>query len=352
MSPRILLSRDQFREAVFARDKGKCVCCGDAAVDAHHVIDRALFEDGGYYIDNGVSVCAPCHMKCESTEISVEQVRTAACIKHPVVPDHFEADQPYDKWGNPVLPNGQRMRGEIFDRENVQKALAQSGAISLFTTRAKYPRTPHAYWSIGGTSDDSRLSNFDRFVGKRVVQTIKMDGENSTLYRDYYHARSIDGRHHPSRDWLKAFWASIRDGIPDDWRVVGENLFAKHSIGYADLKSYFLGFSIWTNKNECLAWDDTLEWFDLLGIEPVETVYDGPFDEAVIRARSIPTGQEGTVTRLAAGFPYAQFRSSVFKVVRENHVQTDSHWMHGPVIRNELAGNEQAPDAQEESIKP
>ena len=42
----------------------------------------------------------------------------------------------------------------------------------------------------------------------------KMDGENTSLYQDGFHARSIDGRHHSSRDWVKGFWAQIAQDIP------------------------------------------------------------------------------------------------------------------------------------------
>jgi len=45
-----LLTRDQFREAVFARDKGRCVICGAEGKDAHHIMERSLFDDGGYYL--------------------------------------------------------------------------------------------------------------------------------------------------------------------------------------------------------------------------------------------------------------------------------------------------------------
>src|SRR3546814_8478297 len=75
------------------------------------------------------------------------------------------------------------------------------------------------------------------FEGKRVIVTEKMDGENTTLYRDYIHARSVDGRSHPSRDWVKQFRSGIAADIPEDWRVCGENLFAKHSIHYTALRS-------------------------------------------------------------------------------------------------------------------
>ena len=32
--------RLKFRETVFKRDNNKCKCCGEPAVDAHHITDR------------------------------------------------------------------------------------------------------------------------------------------------------------------------------------------------------------------------------------------------------------------------------------------------------------------------
>lgn len=43
-----LLSRKDFREGVFARDGNKCVMCGEASKDAHHIVERRLWLDGGY----------------------------------------------------------------------------------------------------------------------------------------------------------------------------------------------------------------------------------------------------------------------------------------------------------------
>lgn len=45
---------------------------------------------------------------------------------------------------------------------------------------------------------------------------------------------------------------------------------------------------------------------------------------------------EGYVIRNADGFKYEDFASNVAKYVRANHVQTDSHWMHSELIKNQL----------------
>lgn len=119
--------------------------------------------------------------------------------------------------------------------------------------RYKYPRTPHLSFSPGVSQDDLRLARQSIFANCQVVVTEKLDGENTTLYRDYLHARSLDSRHHPSRAWVKALQARIGHDIPKGWRICGENLYAQHAIAYQDLSSYFYLFAIWNQDNFCLS---------------------------------------------------------------------------------------------------
>lgn len=336
-----LLSRDAFRDAVFRRDRHQCVFCAQPVQDAHHIIERRLWSDGGYYLANGASVCAFHHLQCEMTIISVEEVREAAGIRKILVPEHLYPDHQYDKWGNPVV-GGARLKGELYFDESVQRILAAGGVLDLFNGKVKYPRTHHLPWSEGMHDDDRRIASMRSFEDRRVIVTVKMDGENTSLYRDGMHARSVDGRHHPSRAWVKNMWAKISQDIPAGWRVCGENLYAQHSISYQDLPSYFMGFSIWNERNECLSWDETLEWFELLDIEPVPVLYDGLYDESVIRSlydsRKDWADVEGYVVRAADSFLYGQFRELVAKFVRKGHVQTTKHWMHGQAVHpNSLA---------------
>jgi len=350
MKDPILLTRDEFREAVFKRDYYKCVFCGKTAeetpegkLDAHHIIERRLWNDGGYYIDNGVTVCEEHHLECEKTIHSVEFVRAMAGIMKKVVPSHFYPDHVYDKWGNPILEDGRRGIGELFYDESVQKVLAW--CLHEFTEYVKYERTFHLPWSPGIHDDDKALKDCSQFEGKHVVITRKMDGENTTCYSDgHVHARSIDSRGGEDRAWVKKFLVeNVCFNLPKGWRVCGENLWAEHSIHYDDLKSYFLGFSIWNERNECLPWNETLEWFELLDITPVPVLWEGIFISKYVESLHFDlkmdfTKDEGYVVRLAEGFKYGEFRKSVAKFVRPNHVQTVRHWRQGArFIPNGLA---------------
>lgn len=342
-----LHSRDDFRSLCLKRDQNRCVFCGATeGLAVHHIIERRLFPDGGYYLENGATVCEPCHLDCEMTLHSVEDVRAKVGIpeSRKVLPPHLYDDQVYDKWGNPVMSDQTRLRGELFYDESVQKILAQGGKLDLFakTHYVKYPRTYHLPWSEGMHDDDRMLPSLEGFIGQRVIVTEKMDGENTSMYSDHIHARSLDSGPHPSRAYVKGMWAQFMGDIPEGWRVCGENLYAKHSIHYTDLPSYLLGFSIWNERNVCLSWDETLEWFQLLGITPVPVLYDGIWDEKKIRSlwdSKKWSTSEGYVVRVSDSFPFADFKRKVAKMVRKGHVQTATHhWMAQQVIPNKLAG--------------
>lgn len=203
----------------------------------------------------------------------------------------------------------------------------------------KYPRTPHLPWSPGATDDDRILHDLSFFEGRRVIGTVKMDGENTTMYSDGLHARSLDSKGGADRDWVKQFWSGFAHSIPYGWRICGENLWARHSIHYTDLPSYFMGFSVWNEFNSCLDWDTTVEYFELFGITPVKVIYDGLWDESAIRklhATLDTEKDEGFVIRVADSFHYDYFGTSVAKFVRKGHVQTDKHWRHQELVPNIL----------------
>jgi len=207
----------------------------------------------------------------------------------------------------------------------------------------KYPKTPHLPWSPGISRDDKVLKDTNHFIGKHVLVTVKMDGENTTMYPNYIHARSIDSRDHLSRHWVKNTHRDISHLIPKGWRICGENLYAKHSIYYPDLPSYFLVFSVWNDQNHCLHYRDMLNFCFDLDLEVVLQIYHGIWDEKTPdllknRFELLLPEEEGYVVSLYNGFSYKDFDKSVAKYVRKNHVQTDNHWMYKPLTKNGLRG--------------
>lgn len=217
------MNRDEFRRCVLKRNDNKCVICKNSInIVAHHIIDRSLFGTSeGYFLDNGASLCEQHHLEAEQTLISCEELRYKAGITEIVLPEHFELEnfesiETYDHWGNIILPTGMRIKGELFHQENVQKVLAQAELLNKFSSYVKFPRTYHAMWSPNVGRDDRvhDEKGMKKFLNRKLVATIKLDGENSNLYPKYYHARSINSAHHESRSWIKSFHARIAHDIP------------------------------------------------------------------------------------------------------------------------------------------
>jgi len=131
--PEPLLTRDAFKISVLSALGGKCAFCPAAAVDAHHILDRKLFEDGGYYRSNGAPLCTRHHWDCETTVLGLAQVRSAAGISQILLPSSlspagFGAE--FDKWGNRFLSGvwtGYRLAGPLAGDPGMIKALTASG---------------------------------------------------------------------------------------------------------------------------------------------------------------------------------------------------------------------------------
>lgn len=364
-----LLTRTEFREGVFARDGHRCVICGAKAegnikLDAHHIMERRLWtaphQFGGYFLDNGATLCDrgvgpdengyySCHMRAGMTLLSPDECRKAAGIQKVLLPEHLYEDAVYTLWGDPILPNGQRMRGELFDDESVQHMLKLGGVLDLYTKYVKHPRTYHLPFSpkvlTDDLGDDKVMESLERFEGQRVIVTVKMDGGQNTLYHDYLHARTTNFKSDSTMHWLQNWHAKFCYDIPEGYRINVENLYVAHDIRYTHLPAYALAWMMWDDKNYCLSWDETMEWFGLFdhslqqagsSLAAVPVLYDGVWDEEVIKNLYKPTHNddpmEGFVVRLADKFHYKDFRHCVGKYVRAEH--TPRHG--GEYVRNEV----------------
>lgn len=340
----ILLSRDNFREGVFKRDKHTCVICKEPGVDAHHILDRKLFEDGGYYLDNGATVCTDCHIKAEKCELTVEEIRAAAGITNIILPDGLQPGIIYDKWGNP----------EAFN--------------------TKYGRSLHAQISLGTTSDDRFMPDgyLDAFLDQDLVLTEKLDGQNDSFNEVGVYARSHAApTEHAWDKPMVDIWKGIKDDL-GDLELFGESMYAVHSIEYKELEHHYYLFGVRQN-GLWLSWKEIKEWAELFGFPTVpeipitvtlRQVKDSmpkanendilrewlrrnlgmSWEEYVETGGSLggfdPTTEnqvpccEGFVIRKASSYKMnngilpvmTNEFDSLFKLVRKKHVKTDVHW--------------------------
>ncbi len=342
-----LLNKEEFTKRVLSRDNRKCVICTYSPAEPFHILEERLWPDNDYYLENGASLCNKHKQEAEMTLLSCDEIRKAAGIKITALPPWFDPEHRYDRWGNVILPNKMRVKGELFYDDYVQNLLKKAEVLDQFTKYVKFPKILHLPWSEGVDSKTDRVfynkEINEAFTGREIIVTEKLDGENISMYRDYIHARSINSRNHPSRNWVKNLHSKIAHRIPVNWRICGENLFATHSIHYKGLPSYFVVFGVYNDKNECLPWEEIIKLTKELSLPAAPLIYTGTFNEAAIKA--CYTGksafgdsiQEGYVIRLADKIPWRSHRLSFAKFVRSRHVRTNKEWRHKQIQKNEMS---------------
>lgn len=214
---------------------------------------------------------------------------------------------------------------------------------------AKYPRSFHLPWSPGGTSDDRRLSDVAGLVGVEIVVTEKCDGSNLAYTRRAVFSRSHAGPPaHPSFALAKATHGRIAHLLSEGISVFCEYCYAVHSIVYDRLPDYSLVFGVRDDvEGQWWGWDMTAAQAADLGLPTVPVLFRGAVaSEAELRAltedlarapSALGSAREGVVVRRAGPFPDAEFPRSLGKWVRKDHVQTDEHWMHQPIVPQKLA---------------
>lgn len=63
--------RKEFSTNVFTRDGHRCkICNKTVGLDAHHITDRHEMPNGGYVVENGITLCPEHHLQAEQYHIS------------------------------------------------------------------------------------------------------------------------------------------------------------------------------------------------------------------------------------------------------------------------------------------
>lgn len=231
---KIFLTREKFRNDVLNRDHQKCIICSETEkLTAHHIIDRSLFENGGYYIDNGITLCESCHIKAENGTYTCDELRYKAQISEIIVPDGFDNSKVIDKWGN------------LLTEELI-----------------KYPRTQHLTGSGLSKDDISETIPFKDLFQKYIIIEEKQDGSNTGIsFNDncelFLQCRGHflkGGRDWPEFDQFKV-WANtwkdqLFDILSNRYIMYGEWMETFHSIFYDMLPHLFMEFDIWDKKEK------------------------------------------------------------------------------------------------------
>lgn len=198
----------------------------------------------------------------------------------------------------------------------------------------KYPRTYHFPFSLGATSDDRTLQNWQAILAHPLIITEKLDGENTCLKTSGVYARSHAA---PTRNaWAKnmwTIWERLKNDL-GDLQVFGENLYGIHSIEYQELYHHFYIFGIRDNDT-WLSWEEVIFYAQLMDLPTVPVRQIGHFsakqlpifiEEEMLKGSQLIGDCEGFVVRNAQSFANDTFYQNVLKYVRKNHVKTNEHW--------------------------
>lgn len=197
----------------------------------------------------------------------------------------------------------------------------------------KYPRTPHLHFSSGASKDDIRLKDMSNFYGKTISITEKMDGENISIYKDGWHCRSLDSLPRTYHSYLQnKIIPKVQCEMSNNMKIIGEYLYAEHSIHYDNLLDYFQVFAIMqtdyeTKKDFVLGQSLTrylceknhLTHVPFLGIIPNFQQKDEKRLKEIAE-KIVEKGGEGIVIRNNNFFYLEDFSKNVAKYVRKNHV--------------------------------
>lgn len=353
------MNRADFREACVSRDGGKCLVpdCDSTVVsepdgpgEVHHIIERKLWDEGGYVPENGACVCNEHHRLAEDNVIPPQAFwRWTEQIENVLLPDgltDLHSNQTdIDKWGEQLeYPPWEAFRDYI-----------------------KYPSTRHLPWSHEREADDTAHESIEFLTDYPLIATVKMDGGNAMLVKDTdepiraRNGQQADKEHFDmAKQW---YWDNeLYTKIPEHIQVFGEWLYAKHSIHYGcdcdepcedvgpALRDYFQVFGIYdTRYNLWLGWHETVELATEWGLTmaPYATDVYGElqFDETYeawdilydLSQKVVDEGHEGIVVRSAHPFHYGQIDKRLGKYVRPGHVKEgEKHWSKRPLVQNRL----------------
>lgn len=249
----------------------------------------------------------------------------------------------------------------------------------------KYPRTPHLEGSRLQAGDfDLSQVKFSEIAGKQLVVEEKIDGANCGIGFDSLGNLRLQSRGHyliggPReqqfalfKQWTNEHAKSLYDCLGDRYLMYGEWMFAKHTLFYNRLPSYFLEFDVFdTLEDLFLCTDQRRKLLSSLPINSVPVRHEGTLESASTLhellgpSAFIDADAKDDLHRLAtlAGEPVERvFRETdltglmeglYIKVEQDGRVvdrlkfvradflaivdQSGSHWQDRPLIRNQLA---------------
>ncbi|OQR87908.1 hypothetical protein ACHHYP_07963 [Achlya hypogyna] len=231
------------------------------------------------------------------------------------------------------------------------EGVAMSGVL------AKFPRTKHLLPSAGVTRDDLVMDPHDAraFIGVPVTIQEKVDGANLGLFlTDDYQVVAQNRSHFCNAAtapqfkgldvWIQVHQFELIDLLSPPGRYVlyGEWLFAKHSLHYTKLPSYFLAFDLLDRSTETF-WaaaklQRALKDTSIHLVPTIATTTIGDVDEYRTLLETPSQFYDGPVEGFVVRKETAESLVARAKLVRDDFIQEiQEHWAKKGIVKNQLA---------------
>ncbi len=144
----------------------------------------------------------------------------------------------------------------MFRRSKEEEAALRQGEMTSFF---RFPRTPHLAWLGAGRPRDDKvltLAEAQELMENPVVVEEKVDGANLGFSVDehgtlraqnrgrYLDFAALQDQWKPLKLWLSTRRDRLADALFPDLMLFGEWCYAVHSVRYAHLPDWFLGFDV------------------------------------------------------------------------------------------------------------
>ena len=220
----------------------------------------------------------------------------------------------------------------------------------------RFPHTPHIEWLGEGSPRgdkllpvplvekmlESNLTIEEKVDGANVGFSLDAGGKLRAQNRGAWIDRQAGGQFKHLWSWLRRLERDLEDVLGQNLMLFGEWCYACHSLPYAELPDWFIGFDVYDRaEKKFYSVAKRNKLLELSGIEVIKPVSTGNFSKSeLIELLDKPSFYgsdrlEGLYLRLDEG-DWLRQRA---KLVRSDFTQAiGEHWVRKGIVANQVAG--------------
>jgi len=317
--------RGNFRRVVFERDGCRCIApgCGvrgEDLLDAHHILSRKIMPDGGYVLENGVSLCKEKHhLEAENGKIDVPTIRR---LIGQLKDDYRHSFRKFPKvQKHPDFPTLEQ------DEEDAEP---YSNTIDWKFMDTHFH---NSMWLVQEKVDGSNLGIGFNGDGSPYLQTRGQVADPHTMN---IYSTSQERNVKYAIQWAWEHLEQIQK-LPPTWMVYGEWMRYRHTVPYYELPDWFIAFAVHDGEKFLLP-QDTLVFLRGLGFRvppniDLNSLRTEEIERATRKGLWTSGAAEGVVIKSMTDGTCVKWVRREFRDQMEKH----GHWRRKQLEENALA---------------